>query len=293
MQHQLADHIRINTCLSLSKRGIYTDVLRLDELDPVISGNKWFKLRYYLEAAKQHGCREIITFGGPYSNHIAATALACKIAGLSASGFIRSYQPLETPTLTSASALGMQFSFQEPRLYDALKSNFQPTPNQYLIPEGGYGALGVKGAASIWQHIPQDSYTHIICMVGSGTTLAGLLNGAPEKTQVIGISSMKNNTSLQQEIAALLPAELDTRIQLIHEYHFGGFAKHTPELIAFMTDLWNKDQLPSDIVYTGKLFYAVHDLIQKGYFPPQSKLLLIHTGGLQGNASLPAGTLTF
>jgi len=130
-------------------------------------------------------------------------------------------------------------------------------------------------------------------MVGSGTTLAGLINGAPEKTQVIGISSMKNNTSLQQEIAALLPAELDTRIQLIHEYHFGGFAKHTPELIAFMTDLWNKDQLPSDIVYTGKLFYAVHDLIQKGYFPPQSKLLLIHTGGLQGNASLPAGTLTF
>ena len=293
MQHQLADHIRINTCLSLSKRGIYTDVLRLDALHPVISGNKWFKLRYYLEAARLQGCREIITFGGPFSNHIAATALACQLAGLSAQAFIRSYQPLETPTLASASALGMQFSFQEPRLYATLKSNFQPAPHQYLIPEGGYGALGVAGATSIWQHIPQDNYTHILCMVGSGTTLAGLLNGAPEKTQVIGISSMKNNTGLQEEVAAVLPAKLHSRIQLIHDYHFGGFAKHTPELIAFMTALWNYDQLQSDIVYTGKLFYAVHDLLQKDFFPPQSKLLLIHTGGLQGNASLPAGTLPF
>ncbi|HAK12115.1 MAG TPA: hypothetical protein DCO78_09200, partial [Chitinophagaceae bacterium] len=111
MQYQLAGHIRINTCLSLSKRGVYTDVLRLDELDPVISGNKWFKLRYYLAAAKAEGATEIITFGGPYSNHVAATAFACKLAGLLAHACIRAYQPFTTPTLDAAESLGMQFSF--------------------------------------------------------------------------------------------------------------------------------------------------------------------------------------
>ena len=293
MQNHLADNIRINTCLSLSKRGIYTDVLRLDALHPVISGNKWFKLRYYLEAAQTMGTTEIITFGGPYSNHVAATAMVCKQAGLSAHACIRAHQPITTATLDAASALGMQFSFYKSNDYEALKQRHPIQPHQYLIPEGGYGALGVKGAETIWQHIPQNTYSHIICMVGSGTTLAGLIQGAPDQTQIIGISSMKNNMALHEEIAAQLQANLHHQIQLIHDYHFGGFAKHTPELIAFMTDLWNKDQLPSDIVYTGKLFYAVHDLIQKEFFPHESKLLLIHTGGLQGNASLPAGTLPF
>jgi 1-aminocyclopropane-1-carboxylate deaminase len=293
MQNHLADHIRINTCLSLSKRGIYTDVLRLDALHPVISGNKWFKLRYYLEAARLQGCREIITFGGPFSNHIAATALACQLVGLSSHACVRSYQPTTTPTLTAAAALGMELSFHEPNEYAALKKVYPIQQHQYLIPEGGYGIIGVKGAATIWQHIPLNTYTHILCMVGSGTTLAGLINGAPEKTQVIGISSMKNNTGLQEEVAAVLPAKLHSRIQLIHDYHFGGFAKYSHTLLDFMRQFWGTEKIPSDIVYTAKLFYAVNDLIQKDFFPPESKLLLIHTGGLQGNASLPAGTLPF
>ncbi len=293
MQNHLVDNIRINTCLSLSNRGIYTDILRLDELHPIISGNKWFKLRYYLEAAKAAGATEIITFGGPYSNHIAAAALACQLAGLSCHACIRAYQPSNTTTLTTAAALGTQFSFHEPNEYAALKKAYPIQPYQYLIPEGGYGQLGVQGAASIWNHIPKERYTHVLCMVGSGTTLAGLMLGAQDTATIIGISSMKNNQSLQEEIAALLPKGLHHRIQLIHDYHFGGFAKHTPELLQFMHQLWQSDELPSDIVYTAKLFYAVKDLIQKDFFPPESKLLLIHTGGLQGNASLPNGTLPF
>lgn len=293
MQHQLADHIRINTCLSLSKRGIYTDVLRLDALHPVISGNKWFKLRYYLEAARLQGCREIITFGGPFSNHIAATALACQLAGLSAHACVRSYQPTTTPTLTAAAALGMELSFHEPNEYAALKKVYPIQPHQYLIPEGGYGTLGVKGAATIWQHIPQYTYSHIICMVGSGTTLAGLIQDVPDQTQIIGISSMKNNMALHEEIATQLQANLHHRIQLIHDYHFGGFAKYSHTLLDFMRQFWETEKIASDIVYTAKLFYAVNNLIQKDFFPPESKLLLIHTGGLQGNASLPAGTLPF
>lgn len=293
MQYQLADHIRINTCLSLSNRGIYTDVLRLDELHPVISGNKWFKLRYYLQAAQERGAKEIITFGGPYSNHIAATAFACKLAGLSAHACIRAHQSIATSTLDAAEALGMQFSFHEPNNYEALKHSFPIQPHQYLIPEGGYGALGVQGAATIWQHIPQNRYTHILCMVGSGTTLAGLIYGATEQNQIIGISSMKNNASLHDEIAAQVPINLHHRIQLIHQYHFGGFAKYNPILLAFMKQFWESEQIPSDIVYTAKLFYAVNDLIQKDFFPPASKLLLIHTGGLQGNASLPEGLQPF
>jgi 1-aminocyclopropane-1-carboxylate deaminase len=293
MQHQLADNIRINTCLSLSNRGVYTDILRLDELHPVISGNKWFKLRYYLEEAQESGAKEIITFGGPYSNHVAATAFACKLAGLSAHAYIRTYQPIRTPTLITAEELGMQISFHDPMNYAELKKSYPLQPHQYIIPEGGYGTLGVQGAATIWQHIPQNTYSHIICMVGSGTTLAGLIQAAPDQTQVIGISSMKNNIALQAEIATQLPINLHHRIQLIHDYHFGGFAKHTTTLLAFMQQLWEIEQIPSDIVYTAKLFYAVNDLIQNDFFPPASKLLLIHTGGLQGNASLPTGTLPF
>lgn len=293
MQHQLADNIRINTCLTLSNRGIYTDILRLDELHPVISGNKWFKLRYYLQAAKTAGATEVITFGGPYSNHIAATALACQLAGLSSHACVRSYQPTITPTLTAAATLGMQCSFHEPNEYAALKQAYPIQPHQYLIPEGGYGKQGVQGAATIWEHIPSNTYTHILCMVGSGTTLAGLIQGAPDQIQIIGISSMKNNTSLHNEIAAQLPASLHQRIQLIHDYHFGGFAKYDATLLAFMQQLWTKERIPSDIVYTAKLFYAVNELIEKDFFPPASRLLLIHTGGLQGNASLPSGTLPF
>jgi 1-aminocyclopropane-1-carboxylate deaminase len=293
MQHQLADNIRINTCLSISKREVYVDVLRLDELHPVISGNKWFKLCHYLDAAKAKGAIEIVTFGGPYSNHIAATALACQLAGLSAHACVRSYQPTTTPTLTAAAVLGMQLSFHKPNEYAELKQAYPIQPHQYLIPEGGYGKLGVQGAATIWQHIPSKTYTHILCMVGSGTTLAGLVQGAPDQTHIIGISSMKNNTSLHDEIAAQLPASLHHRIQLIHDYHFGGFAKYDATLLAFMHQLWTSENIPSDIVYTAKLFYAVNDLIQKDFFPPSSKLLIIHTGGLQGNASLPAGSLPF
>lgn len=293
MQNHLADNIRINTCLSLSNRGVYTDVLRLDELHPVISGNKWFKLRYYLQAAQELGAKEIITFGGPYSNHVAATAFACKLAGLLAHACIRAHQTITTPTLDAAESLGMQFSFHEPNNYEALKQSYPIQPHQYLIPEGGYGRLGVKGAATIWQHIPQNTYSHIICMVGSGTTLAGLIQGAPDQTQVIGISSMKNNMALHEEITAQLQANLHHRIHLIHDYHFGGFAKYNHTLLDFMRQFWKTEKIPSDIVYTAKLFYAVNDLIQEEFFPPESKLLLIHTGGLQGNASLPEGTLPF
>lgn len=293
MQNHLADNIKINTCLSLSNRGIYTDILRLDELHPVISGNKWFKLRYYLEAAKSAGASEIITFGGPYSNHIAATALACKLAGLSSHACVRSYQPITTPTLTAVTTLGMELSFHEPNEYASLKKAYPIKPHQYLIPEGGYGNLGVQGAANIWQYIPSNTYTHILCMVGSGTTLAGLIQGAPNQIQIIGISSMKNNTSLHDEIAAQLPAPLHQRINIFHDYHFGGFAKYNHTLLDFMQQFWETENIPSDIVYTAKLFYAVNDLIQKDFFPPASKLLLVHTGGLQGNASLPEGTLPF
>lgn len=275
---------------------IQIDVLRLDLIHPVISGNKWFKLRYYIEDALVKGYTEIASFGGAYSNHIVATASACKEAGLNSIGFIRGEAQLPlSPTLEMAKKFDMQLIFLSRSAYNDKKQTIEKykNENRYWIPEGGYGILGVKGAASILSDFPSTDYTHIIAAVGSGTMMAGLLNGSREHQQLIGISSMKNNSSLEKEIEFLSSADSMKRFKLFHQYHFGGFAKHPKELIDFMQDFWSQETIPTDIVYTSKLFYAVTDFLKKEYFKAEQKILVIHSGGLQGNLSLPEKSLPF
>ncbi|MGZ8538973.1 MAG: 1-aminocyclopropane-1-carboxylate deaminase/D-cysteine desulfhydrase, partial [Flavisolibacter sp.] len=161
-----------------------------------------------------------------------------------------------------------------------------------IVPEGGHGPEGVKGAKEILQQIDSSQYTHILCAVGTGTTLAGLIESSSDVQQVIGISVFKNNFSLENEIEALLTSKRKN-FQLIHDYHFGGYAKYNEELLQFMNDFYRATGIPSDFVYTGKLFFAVKDLIENKYFPTGVKILVIHTGGLQGNSSLPKQTLIF
>ncbi|MCX6206100.1 MAG: pyridoxal-phosphate dependent enzyme [Bacteroidetes bacterium] len=279
-----------------SEQGVRIDVLRSDLIHPVISGNKWYKLRFYLEDAISKGYSEIASFGGAYSNHIVATACACQQHQLNSIGFIRGDQTEQlSTTLQSAQFYGMQLQFVSRTDYKNKKGIIENNSSQarYWIPEGGYGYLGAKGAATLLEKVTLKDYTHLIAAIGSGTMVAGLLNASLPHQQVLGISSQKNNDSLEVEVKMLVTSENQERFVYIPDYHFGGFAKHPPELLNFMNQFWIKESVPTDIVYTGKVFYAVSDLLDKSYFKPSDRVLVIHSGGLQGNLSLAKNSLLF
>jgi 1-aminocyclopropane-1-carboxylate deaminase len=274
-------------------KNIEVAALRLDKIHPVISGNKWFKLQFYIEEAKRLQKRTIVTFGGAWSNHIIATAAACQQNNLNSIGIIRGEEPAElSATLRYAKELGMQFIFIRRDDYRNKKNPESLSKEDfYFIPEGGYGEKGAEGAATILNHCEKKNFTHYCCAIGTGTMMAGLIRASSKDQQVIGISVLKNNFELEEKIKALVHGK--ENFQLLHNYHFGGYAKYNDELIRFMNEFYLRNHIPSDFVYTGKLFFAIHDLIDKNFFPPGSKILIIHSGGLQGNASLPKGTLIF
>ncbi len=280
----------------LQEKNIHLDVLRLDVIHPVISGNKWFKLKYYLADAIEKGFDRIATFGGAYSNHIVATAFGCGIAGLRSMGIIRGDEP-ETlsHTLLQAKHYGMALKFISREEYRSKSKMKRQYKDVYWINEGGYGILGMKGAAEIFSFIDHaEKYTHIVCAAGTGTTIGGLIHAALPHQKIIGISVMKGNHALEKEVEKLLPpGDRKKNFSILHDYHFGGYAKRTPELLQFMNNTWHHYHLPVDFVYTAKTFYAVKQLILCGNIPQDSKVLMIHTGGLQGNGSLPANSLSF
>lgn len=289
---------RVDTVPLLSKFDATVDVLRLDKIHPIISGNKWFKLKKYLEDAQGLRKNIVATFGGAYSNHIVATAAAGKISGVTTIGIIRGERPNEmSHTLTQSLDLGMKLYFISREDY---KNKIIPEElfhehhedEIYWIDEGGYGKKGIEGSKTILDLVDPSNYSHIIGAVGTGTTLAGLIEASSPRQQIIGISVMKNNFGLKQAIEVLISTSKD-QFELIHDYHFGGYAKQTKPLIDFINSLYEATGIPSDFVYTGKLFYAVNDLAEKNHFPKGSRLLVIHSGGLQGNLSLPKGTLIF
>ena len=267
-------------------------VLRLDKIHPIISGNKWFKLRFYLEDAKAKGKKTILTFGGAWSNHIIATAAAGQKNGFSTIGIIRGEEPATlSPTLTNARDYGMRLVFIPRDEYS--EKNIPPAllkEDCYIINEGGYGSLGAAGASTMLDGLV-DPYTHICCAAGTGTMTAGLANSAKER-KVVAISVLKNNHGLEGMIRALLNSDANPPV-LNHDYHFDGYAKYQPALLEFMNKLYQQTQIPTDFVYTAKLFYGVRDLVQKNFFPSGSRILLVHSGGLQGNLSLRKGTLMF
>ena len=269
-------------------------VLRLDKIHPFISGNKWFKLRYYLKEAKALNKKKIVTFGGAWSNHIIATAAACQLNGFSATGIIRGEEPAEySSTLKLAHEMGMQLIFCSREDYKQKIIPEQINIDEcYMISEGGYGAKGAAGAATISEFFETGNYSHICCAAGTGTMTAGLIQASIELNRILAISVLKNNFDIEQQVQSLLP-EGKMNFDIVHDYHFGGYAKYNPALIQFMNEFYKRTFIPSDFVYTGKLFYAIHDLAYKEYFPQGSRLLIIHSGGLQGNTSLNRGMLIF
>jgi 1-aminocyclopropane-1-carboxylate deaminase len=281
-------------------RGIQLSVLRLDAIHPVVSGNKLFKLTQYLDAVRKQDNRRIITFGGAYSNHLVATAYACSVENISCIGMVRGEKPEQlSHTLQSCMQYGMELQFlsrelyqlkQSPEYLTQLKSQY---PGATIIPEGGFGIDGAEGAAEIMEMIPKNT-THICCAIGTGTTFAGLLLKAKKHQQLIGIPVLKGMTDLEDRVRYLTSDRLNLhQVTFFTEYHFGGYAKKTPELIAFMNNTWSAFSLPTDFVYTAKMMYGVFDLTEQHFFPPGSNVLCVHTGGLQGNISLPKNTLTF
>ena len=292
-----ANTIQIQSLKCSSWKNIRVDVLRLDQLHDVVSGNKWFKLKFYLAEAKALGKKTIATFGGAYSNHIVATAFACKEAGLKSIGFIRGEKPPQlSASLQEAEQYGMQLIYVSREAYKNKEHivHEYAEENWYCINEGGYGIYGMLGAKEMLQSTDTSSYTHIICACGTGTTLAGLVEAALPHQQCIGISVLKGHVNLRNDVMELLPGEhQDKSFELFHDFHFGGYAKHPKELIDFMNELWRAEQLPTDIVYTGKLVFAVKELTAQNHFSVSDKLLIIHSGGLQGNRSLPKDTLEF
>jgi 1-aminocyclopropane-1-carboxylate deaminase/D-cysteine desulfhydrase-like pyridoxal-dependent ACC family enzyme len=274
----------------LENKNVQLDVLRLDKIHPVISGNKWFKLKYHLDNFNAGNYNGIITFGGAWSNHIIATACACYRQKIKCAGIIRGEKPPRlSATLLEAANFGMDLKFISREIYgqrnshEFLESIKKDFPGQYIIPEGGAGTAGEKGAGEILQYADGHNYTHIACAIGTGTMFNGIAQAASPKQNILGIVVLKG-----------WKVENETdNAGLFLNYHFGGYAKYNVALIDFMNDFFRLTNIPTDFVYTGKLAYAILDLIEKDHFPPASKILMIHSGGLQGNASLQKGSLIF
>jgi 1-aminocyclopropane-1-carboxylate deaminase len=255
-------------------------IKRDDLIHPEISGNKWRKLKYNIEQARTEHKDILLTFGGAYSNHITAAAAAGKYLGFNTIGIIRGEAVLPlNKSLQFAKDCGMQFFFVDRATYrnkivcpDALHLNLE---SAYVIPEGGANDLGAKGCAEIADEITTD-FDYICCACGTGTTIAGIANNLKAHQKAIGFPVLKNGAFLYDEIRKLSAADF----QLSTAYHFGGYAKTTPELIQFIKDFYLEYNILLDYVYTGKLLYGIFDLIAKNYFPENSTIIAVHTGGV-------------
>ncbi|MEO7835736.1 MAG: pyridoxal-phosphate dependent enzyme [Ginsengibacter sp.] len=267
-------------------------MLRLDEIHPVISGNKLFKLIYFLEEAKKSKHQKIVTFGGAYSNHLAATAFAAQKLKLKSVGIVRGEKPkVLSPTLLFCLENEMQLEFISRQVYrkinekDFLKDVKDKYGKAVLIPEGGFSLKGKDGAGLINNYFTDKNFTHVCLPVGTATTFAGLVDVNNNETEIIGFGVLKNFNDIEKRFAEL-KVNPGKKYSFFNDYHFGGYAKKTEALITFMNDFYEQNKIALDFVYTAKMMFGVKDLIGKKYFSEGAKILCIHTGGLQGNSSL-------
>lgn len=252
-----------------------------------ISGNKFRKLKYNLIEAKSLNFTSLITFGGAFSNHIAAVASAGKEYGFKTIGIIRGEELFDkidaNPTLSFAKSCGMTFEFVSRELYrnkasdDFLRPLKEKYPEAYIVPEGGTNDLAIKGCQEILTREDKE-FDFICCAVGTGGTISGIINSSNLNQKILGFPALKGDF-LKEDIAKFATQE---NWQLIPDYHFGGYAKINEELVTFINDFKTKFQIPLDPIYTGKMMFGIFDLIKKGVILKEAKVLAIHTGGLQG-----------
>ena len=272
----------------LKEKEVRLFIKRIDKVHPFVSGNKWFKLKYNLLEAKKQNYKTLLTFGGAYSNHIAATAFAAHEKGLKSIGVIRGEEhfPLN-PTLQFARENGMELHYVSrseyrekatPNFLEKLKAKFG---SFYLIPEGGTNELAIQGTAEILEK--NDTQDYICCAVGTGGTISGIINASNPKQTVIGFPAIKGIDVLEKDIKSWANS---TNYKFINTYIGKGYAKTSEELIQFINEFNTAYNIPLDAVYTGKMMLGILDLVSKDYFPKGSSILAIHTGGLQGNKGM-------
>ena len=268
---------------------IHLYMLRTDLNHPLINKNKLFKLKYNLQQATQLNKKALLTFGGAFSNHIAATAAAGKEYGFETIGIIRGEKyPELNPTLKFAAECGMQLHYVPRSLYQNKKqlytyvNNLFVAENSYLIPEGGANELGVKGCKEIIDSVGIN-FDYITCACGTGTTLSGIAQSLNNNQKAMGFQVLKSEGYIKKEVEKWLN-ENDRNNWIINEdYHFGGYAKIKKELTDFIIWFEQANKIPLDFLYTGKMMFGIYDLIQKGFFKQGQTIISVHTGGLQGN----------
>lgn len=280
-----------------TKKELKVFISRLDKIHTVISGNKLFKLHYFIEAAIQSTHKTILTFGGAFSNHLVATAYACKKNGLKCIGVVRGEKPgTLSNTLLQCREYGMHLFFISRDMYKNISQqeipDFLPLKEAIIIAEGGYCRQGAMGASLIMDKLEKINATHICAPVGTATTISGLLMKAKISQKIIGVPVIKNMKDLNERVYFLTGNNSPEPV-IFEDYSFGGYAKKTDELINFMNVFYTKHRIPTDFVYTAKMMYAVMEKIKNGFFPPLSRIVCLHTGGLQGNSSLAKGVLVF
>lgn len=305
-----------------TEKGLIFQILRTDKTDPCISGNKWFKLKHNLSAAKKQNYKTLLSFGGPYSNHLHALAAAGNVYGFNTIGIIRGEEHLPlNPTLSDITAQGMKLYYinrkayrnkHQPAIIEQLRALITKddpfcegkSANQfYLVPEGGTNELAVLGASEIASFIPNDSdYVCVPC--GTGGTMAGIITGLssvkpqkshpfqtlPFQTKVLGFPAIKGGQFLKQVVQELLKQQKIispiTPWELFYDWSFGGFGKINQQLTLFIDDFEKKYQVELDPVYTAKMMYAIVSMAEMDFFPRGSKIIAIHTGGLQGKRGM-------
>ncbi|MGB5287004.1 MAG: pyridoxal-phosphate dependent enzyme [Ignavibacteriaceae bacterium] len=284
----------------LKERKISLFIKREDLNHPHMSGNKWYKLKYNIQEAKEKGIDTLLTFGGAYSNHIYAVAAAGKIYNLNTIGIIRGeeYNPLN-PTLSFAKQNGMKIYYLDrasyrkknsPEILNALIKKFGEF---YLLPEGGTNEFAVKGCSEIIGKIGKD-FEYVCCPCGTGGTLAGLIAGLNGEKIALGFAVLKGATFLKENVDSLLtsfsePPPKNWEINL--DYHFGGYAKFNKQLLEFMERFSTQTRIPIEPIYTGKMLFGIYQLVENRFFKPETRVVAIHTGGLQGLSGLQKKSL--
>ncbi|HLC83499.1 MAG TPA: pyridoxal-phosphate dependent enzyme [Bacteroidia bacterium] len=286
----------------ISSKEVELFVYRLDLNHPQISGNKLYKLKYNLEEAKKQHKKTILTFGGAFSNHIAATAAAGKEYGFYTVGIIRGEEPSElNSTLKFAKKCGMELHFVSRNLYQDkqalnkyISENFSESHlpplrgglgrGFYLIPEGGSNELGIIGCKEITKDIPVD-FDIVCCPCGTGSTITGITLSLKEHQTAIGFQILKGENYIKTEVEKWLShfKSKSKNWEINEAFHLGGYAKLKPELLNFMLEFEKENGIPLDYIYTGKMMFGIIELIKEGKFKKGTRIIAIHTGGLQGN----------
>ena len=266
-------------------KGLKVFIKRDDLIHPIISGNKWRKLKYLLNQAQAENKIHLVTFGGAYSNHLLATAAAAAKFGFRATGIVRG-EPVNNDTLFLCRLHGMELLFTDRESYRdkpaLFKKHFADNPEAFFLDEGGASAEGAKGCSELIDEL-SETYDHILCACGTGTTAAGIINGIETRqlpTQFHGVPVFKNGGFIKDEIDKFLIKP--TGYHLHTDYHFGGYGKADERLIEFVKQFVATTGILIEPVYTGKMLFALYDLVNKDYFKPGSQILAIHSGGIWG-----------